>query len=1081
MPKNTNPVFRKWIIRGISLAGLVGLFLLLGGFLTWTNPTLIQNLLIDRIRNSLNDTKVHIDGVQVNLWGGITANGLRLGRGNSFDSVDFLNIPRAQIVHDKEAILEGRLAIRKIELFQPSLRIIRNPNGSLNVDGMIRQTPEVTGGLPSWLVHQGQVAFEDRLKSAEGSRLPNLEIRDLKLAGMQDSSQKVRFEMSGHGDWLGPMTLFGQKLGKQFPMVMDLMLDNIGIKAGLLPVVAQMDPVVASWIRQLSGTLQIKARGEIPPGANSAIPVPRSVQIGLRNGSWGLPVGDVRIEKLEGEMEAGFEGIEKVELRGKWNGSNILARIEKWNIPWNPKLPKWTSQEFPDEVKIEVKGIRINQELLQSFGPGLTALHRSFQPEGMADIHIVVRKGTIPQISNATEIAQGLVPELDIEIIPLGMKFVPEVFPYQIQDVKGKITCKMRQGMLQVVEVVVQGKTADDGDIRLIAHGTGRDGWESLNVKVDVKNCPVDGELRQALNIKQRETFDQFQPSGRIDLNILVDRIPGLEKLRTEIEVRVRDAKVVYRAFPYPLEKVSGVLKLKGGNWFCEGFKGNNNGAVVYLDGRSWQFGEISMGSPTTLRILLRAENLPADKRLRTALDVPQLQKNGNLASIWDEVGPEGVLRIDADVVDRPETGNGLEINLKIHEGQFRPKQMPYLFEGVSGSCQIQAGRAIIENLKAHHGPSNWQMQKATALFSEKSGLNLKLFQVKADPLVLDQATIRVLPPPLRRGLTGVTLEGTIGVNLDLAMDFPADSKRLVVSDWDGQVFLRDANIHAGISFKHLRGAIHSRGRHNGQTWNGVSGRMLMDGLSVFNQKLEHVSGRFEIPVDEPNSLRFADLQGKLYGGQVGGEARIDFLATTRYDLLFKATQVKLEEFARANLEDANSIQGLAAATLHLGGIGTDFQGLRGYGSIDVPQGKLYKLPVFLDLIKTFGFRIPDGTAFEQAHALFSVDGALLRFQQLDLFGNAISLRGKGIIPMDGRNMSLEFRTDWARAAQFLPTGFDSVPNAISEQMFLVKVQGNLKNPKIEREILPGLTQPFRKVFRQGWFGNPGSRFQGDQ
>ncbi len=1081
MPRTTNPVFRKWIIRGISLGGLVGLFLLLGGFLTWTSPTIIQNLLVDRIRNSFLDTKVHLDGVQVNLWGGITANGLRLGRGNGFDSVDFLNIPKAQIVHDKEAILEGRLAIRKIELFQPSLRIIRNPNGSLNVDGMIRQTPGDTGELPSWSVHQGQVVFEDRLKSAEGTRLPNLEIRDLKLTGMQDTTNKVRFEMSGHGDWLGPLALVGQRIGRKSPMVMDLRLDSIAIKAGLLPVVSQMDPSMASWIRQLSGTLQVKARGEIPPEANSTIPLPRSIQISLRDGAWGLPVGDVRIEKLEGEMEAGIKGIDKLELRGKWNGSTILAQMGKWDIPWDPKLPKWTSEQFPNEIHVEIKGVRITQEMLQSFGPALTKMQRSFQPEGLADIFMVVRKGKALPISNEIGSALGAVPEIDLDIRPLGMNFVPEVFPYQIRDAKGKILCKIRQGMAEMVDVEVQGKTAGGGDIQVQARGKGRNGWESLNVKVDVQNAPIDMELRQALSLKHREAFDQFQPSGRIDLKILADKVPGLEKLQTDIEVRVKESKLVYRAFPYPLENVSGILKFKDANWFCEGFKGENLGAMVYLDGRSWQFNEISPGSPATLRILIRAENLPADNRLRTALDVPQLQKNGNLALIWDEVGPEGLLRIDADVVDRPDAGVGLEIKLKVHDGQFRPKQMPYVFERVSGTCQIQAGRAIIENLKAHHGSSKWQMAKATALFSDKGGLNLKLFQVQADPLVLDPAAIRVLPIPLRRGLTGVTMEGPIGVKLDLAMDFPADSKRMVVSEWDGQAFLRGTKIHAGLKFENLRGAIHSRGKHNGQSWNGVSGRMLFEELSVFGQKLEQVSGRFEIPVDEPSSLRFADLQGKLYGGQIGGEARIDFLATTRYDLLLKATQIRLDEFGRVNLGDANSIQGLAAATLHLGGIGTDFQGLRGYGSIDVPQGKLYKLPVFLDLIKTFGFRIPDGTAFEQAHALFSVDGALLRFQQLDLFGNAISLRGKGIVPMDGRNMSLEFRTDWARAAQFLPTGFDSVPNAISEQMFLVKVQGNLKNPKIEREILPGLTQPFRKVFRQGLFGTAGSQRPGDQ
>lgn len=198
----------------------------------------------------------------------------------------------------------------------------------------------------------------------------------------------------------------------------------------------------------------------------------------------------------------------------------------------------------------------------------------------------------------------------------------------------------------------------------------------------------------------------------------------------------------------------------------------------------------------------------------------------------------------------------------------------------------------------------------------------------------------------------------------------------------------------------------------------------------------------------------------------MGGDARIDFAATTHYDLLFRATQIRLEDLSRANFGDSAQMQGLAAATLHLSGIGTDLNGLRGYGSIDVPQGKLYKLPPVLDLIKTLGLRIPDGTAFEQVHALYSVEGPMLRFQQLDLFGNAISLRGKGVVPLDGQDMSLEFRTDFARVNQFLPPAVETIPKALSEQLFMVRIHGNPKSPKIDRNVLPGLTQPFRKAFQ---------------
>ena len=44
-------------------------------------------------------------------------------------------------------------------------------------------------------------------------------------------------------------------------------------------------------------------------------------------------------------------------------------------------------------------------------------------------------------------------------------------------------------------------------------------------------------------------------------------------------------------------------------------------------------------------------------------------------------------------------------------------------------------------------------------------------------------------------------------------------------------------------------------------------------------------------------------------------------------------------------------------------------------GTIEVRNGKLYKLPLLLDLLKWLGLRQPDRTAFEDVRVRFGIDG----------------------------------------------------------------------------------------------------------
>jgi hypothetical protein len=129
-----------------------------------------------------------------------------------------------------------------------------------------------------------------------------------------------------------------------------------------------------------------------------------------------------------------------------------------------------------------------------------------------------------------------------------------------------------------------------------------------------------------------------------------------------------------------------------------------------------------------------------------------------------------------------------------------------------------------------------------------------------------------------------------------------------------------------------------------------------------------------------------------------------------------------------------------------------------------VPQGQIYQLPLLLDLLKFLGLRMPDGTAFEEAHASFSIRGERVEVRRLDLFGNSISLRGQGELNLDGTDLNLDFYAVWARIVQILPPLVKEMPPALSKHLLKIKMRGRIGDVKLTKEPVPVLVEPVKEL-----------------
>src|SRR5262249_38356517 len=146
---------------------------------------------------------VSLDSARLRLLGGIALSELRLSRRDDPDKAEFANVPYAVIYHDKEQLLDGKLAIRKMKLQRPRLRLLRRADGSWNLVGLTGPVG-TQQALPTIVVEQGTLVVEDHLASP--GAVP-LEIKDVELTLINDPPSTVTLRAKGNADLVGTVLI----------------------------------------------------------------------------------------------------------------------------------------------------------------------------------------------------------------------------------------------------------------------------------------------------------------------------------------------------------------------------------------------------------------------------------------------------------------------------------------------------------------------------------------------------------------------------------------------------------------------------------------------------------------------------------------------------------------------------------------------------------------------------------------------------------------------------------------------------------------------------------------------------------
>lgn len=1039
--------WRKWLVRGLVFTIAAGLAVAAVFYQRWTDPEKVRAQVLEQLGRRFTGARVSVESAHFHLFGGITVSEVRMARRDDLDRSDFAYIPELTVHLDKEQLLHGKQLLRKLELDRPRIRVLRGADGRWNLD--VLAPPDPSEPVPTIVIHHGTVLIEDRLSSPQ---TPPIEIKDVNLTILNDPLPVLSIAGSGTSD-LGPVQLSANFQRQTYETKGSVEALAIPVGPALIQLLSSYSPELGTHARQLEGVGKLHAELAYNPAAKQ---------------HW---TQDVRLQLSQGKLVHARlpMTLEQIEASVRWVNGRIplvkataragTARMDLTLRELNAERLRESLEHAAKEIELHIEHLPLTPELFASLPEEMSSLHeieRDYEPRGPVSLDF-----TLSHEANGSWKKHSLMKLEDVR-----GEFAK--FPILVEHTTGTIEQESASGTPGVVRLALTGRVSlrpvtIQGEIREQSPGELPKDAPKLPsiVHVDVRadNVPMDEKLHAALVPKDQKTSKpyelahEFKPTGLCDVQAFIRRDGTSRKFANRYVIKFHHAALRYRVFPYPIESVTGTLDVQPEHWEFHDFHGSHKGGEFRGRGQS-----VPGPNGERIEVFIDGTNLLLDDELKAALQ-EDLQKT------WVKFQPSGRVNFTARV-DVPHKDHKPEIDLSLlaRGCTIRPDFFKYTIRDVIGKIRYAKHWVILEDLHGRHGASSITLKDGVAYLKEGGGVWVQLGRLQGTPLAPDDELLDAMPPCLTRACRCLQWRDPITLDTKLVIDTKPDNPQPVVY-WDGTIGLQHAVLKTGVEISDVTGSIASVGLHDGLQLQGVVGNLVIESATLFKQPVRDLHSRIEVTKEEPEILKLPGLYAHFCSGEVYGPIKVEFGPSIRYELSLTASRVKLEEFARQNAALKSELSGEASAQLYLSGRGDDLDTLKGNGRIDVPKGKIENLPPLVNLLKFLALRLPDRTAFEEAHAEFEVQGQRVHVSRLDLFGNAISLRGQGDLDLTGSNLALDFNADWARLAQVLPPGIKQIPPAISNQLLRIKMRGNVDDPKFHKDFIPLVTDPMKKVW----------------
>lgn len=580
-------------------------------------------------------------------------------------------------------------------------------------------------------------------------------------------------------------------------------------------------------------------------------------------------------------------------------------------------------------------------------------------------------------------------------------------------------------------------------------------------ISVEAASVPLDDVLLGSLNERSRNMLESLHASGVAEnVSARVHKPPG-EPTEFTILARLGDAEFRPDVFPYRISQAEGVVTIRRDRVVIESISARRGEADIQLSGQV----HIDR-DPVMVDLDIGAKKLVLDEELYSAL--PE-----SVRRVWDDFSPSGTA--DADLTLRTgseQNDGGTDYRLELTPLDMRVTyaRFPQPFRAIEGTVVATPGRIELRDVMGKDEEASMYLDGEVVT---TDGAHSAELTVRARRAAITEKLLASVPAGLAPLAEKFQPGGTCDVDLsklrfeiptEVATTTAAAEQPPVLWRGEGWVAFDAAVADLGFGHKTLSGKVTGSA---GRAAEGleIDAQVALDSVLVGRGKMTDVTGHL---VKTPGSsrMRINDLLGKVYQGRLYGLAEIELSDPLEYALSFSVEDVKLEGLVTAGRDPSaeerpgdSEISGLLTGKLEYRATAGDGDSQQAAGRFRIKDGKLYRLPVPLEMLYVITLTLPGDAAFTSGDVQYELHGHELTFREIHLRGPAVSVVGSGQLNLQTEQLRLNFITGPPGKVPRLAAELDEVLKPIARELAEIRISGTLSNPGPPRTVTLGSLQ----------------------
>jgi hypothetical protein len=658
-------------------------------------------------------------------------------------------------------------------------------------------------------------------------------------------------------------------------------------------------------------------------------------------------------------------------------------------------------------------------------------------------------------------------------------------FPYPLNGLTGKL--RIRSGYADVMDLAakrpdgcalnVSGRvawTSPDGPrgpqppYRAIgAELSPRvDDAVSTELKLRVRGMPIDDTLLAALPEDRRGGVQKLGATGKLDVDgrIFASTQPTTNRvewvvgetppppppppapLAYDLNLAVRDGTLRPFGKKFDVTGVEALMRLTPERLDIDDAKGRRAEASLSVRGGI----DLHKGG---LQLDGSAKSLVLDDALYDLL--PEGPRKG-----WDETQPKGTLDADVHYATTDKGEPAVRVVLKPRELTTTLKSIPYKLEKLTGAITVEGNKVTVDNVTGRHGEGKISLA-GTGLLGVKPVWDVRL---GAEKLTIDDELRTALPPALSSVMQSVKLGGKVGFDFTRFVYRGTDQRDANPEvDVVGSLRLDGASLDVGVPLTDAVGAVAIDAEVREGRLETLRGTLDLSSMNLAGRAGKNFRAALSKPA-EKTELHVEKMRGEVADGSMSGQMTLVYPddGPSRYalDLVVRDADVR----ALAWEKDDAKVNGRLNASLAVEGSWGDAKQRRGRGDVLVSGQDMYRIPLVLGLLQVTNLSLPLSSPFNEATAVYSLDGTRVIFEQIKLTAKNMLMEGNGSLDFGTKKVDLTFTTDNPGGLLQLPFIKELLRGARNE-LLKIHVKGTIKEPEVSARSMGTFWTTVDEVF----------------